>query len=601
MTDTAPSPHAGMGAVSTSSGVTFRVWAPHADHVGVTGDFDDWSRTAHALEHEGGGYWSGDVSTAQTGHRYKFVIRRGATEQLRVDPYAREVVHSSGDGVVHDPSFDWSGDEFVMPPWNELVIYEMHIGTFHDEPGGRPGCFRRAIERLPHLRELGINAVEIMPAAEFPGGYSWGYNTAHPFAVETDYGGPRALKEFVRAAHDLGIAVLVDVVFNHFGPGDLDLWRFDGWSEGDGGGIYFYNDWRAGTPWGHTRPDYGRSEVRQYLRDNALMWLEEFRIDGLRWDATAYIRNVHGFSDPGADLSDGWNLMRWVNDEIDARQGWKISIAEDLRGEEALTRTTHDGGAGFDAQWNGVFVHAVRDALVAIDDSDRDLHAVKHAIESRYSRDAFERVIYTESHDEVANGRARLPEEIWPGEPASYFSKKRSTLGAALVFTAPGIPMLFQGQAMLEDEWFRDDDPLDWSKRERFGGIFQLYSDLVQLRRNWFDSTRGLRGQGVNVHHVNDHDKVIAFERWDQGGPRDSVLVVANFSSRAFWSYRVGAPRGGQWRVRFNSDWQGYDHAFGDHPATDAWADDARDADGMPASLELSIGPYTALILSQDD
>src|SRR5262249_50086265 len=150
------------------------------------------------------------------------------------------------------------------------------------------------------------------------------------------------------------------------------------------------------------------------------------------------------------------------------------------------------------------------------------------------------RVIYTESHDEDANGHERVPEEIWPGNAGSFFSKKRSTLGAALVFTAPGLPMIFQGQEFLEDQWFHDDDPLDWSKLERYGGIWLLYRDLIRLRRDWYNTTRGLRGQGVHVHHVNNADKVIAFHRWDAGGPRDDVVVLLNMANRAYDNYRIG-------------------------------------------------------------
>ena len=132
---------------------------------------------------------------------------------------------------------------------------------------------------MPYLRDLGINAIEIMPVAEFPMSISWGYNPSQPFSVESALGGPRGLHEFVKAAHAHGIAVILDVVYNHFGPGDLDLWRFDGWSRCDhDGGIYFYDNARAHTPWGDTRPDYGRPEVRQYIRDNALFWLEQVSV-----------------------------------------------------------------------------------------------------------------------------------------------------------------------------------------------------------------------------------------------------------------------------------------------------------------------------------
>src|SRR6185503_14637021 len=131
--------------------------------------------------------------------------------------------------------------------------------------------------------------------------------------------------------------VILDVVYNHFGPGDLDLWRFDGWGENDLGGIYFYNDWRSETPWGHTRPDYGRGEVRRFIRDNALMWLEDYRVDGLRFDMTVYIRNVDGSNDDGpGDARNlggaGWTLLQWVNDEVNRAQPWKVTMAEDLQG-----------------------------------------------------------------------------------------------------------------------------------------------------------------------------------------------------------------------------------------------------------------------------
>nr|MDT0666184.1 alpha-amylase family glycosyl hydrolase [Micromonospora sp. DSM 115978] len=182
-----------------------------------------------------------------------------------------------------------------------LVIYELHVGTFNDTPGGGPGNLDGIAARLPYLLSLGVNAIQLMPPAEFPGGFSWGYNPSSPFAVESDYGGPDALRRLVQAAHGHGIAVFCDVVYNHLGPSDLGLWQFDGatGTADDSGGIYFYPDWRAHTPWGErNRPDYSRPEVRQYLRDNALSWLHDYRMDGLRLDATAYVRNVYGDTDP---------------------------------------------------------------------------------------------------------------------------------------------------------------------------------------------------------------------------------------------------------------------------------------------------------------
>jgi 1,4-alpha-glucan branching enzyme len=296
------------------------------------------------------------------------------------------------------------------------------------------------------------------------------------------------------------------------------------------GGIYFYNDWRSTTPWGNTRFDYGRPEVRNYILDNARRWLQQRFADGLRWDATGWIRNVYGNNnDPANDLPDGWSLMQAINDEIKKTQPWKISIAEDMQGNDWLSKDTSAGGAGFDAQWEAQFVHCVRSAIITADDSARDTYAVRDAMAYSYNNDAFQRVVYTESHDEDANGQSRVPEEIWPGNAGSYFSKKRSTLGAALVFTAPGIPMIFQGQEFLESGFFSDQKPLDWTKQQTFSGILAMYRDMIRLRRNWFNNTAGLQGQNLNVFHVSDEAKVIACHRWDQGGQGDDVVVVAKF------------------------------------------------------------------------
>jgi 1,4-alpha-glucan branching enzyme len=301
----------------------------------------------------------------------------------------------------------------------------------------------------------------------------------------------------------------------------------------------------------------------------------------------------------GRDLPDGWSLLQWIHDEIRSTQPWKITIAEDLQNNEWITKGTGAGGAGFSSQWDAAFVHPIRDAVIAQSDSDRNLYAVRDALYHRYNSDAEQRVIYTESHDEVANGHARVPEEIWPGNAGSWFSRKRSTLGAALVFTAPGIPMIFQGQEFLEDEYFRDSAPLDWAKLDTYPGINALYRDLIRLRRNWFNQTRGLRGQRINVHHVNNIDKVIAFHRWENGGPGDDVVIVANFGNRSYDSYALGFPQAGVWRVRFNSDWQGYSSDFGNQLGYDTFAGDGS-RDGMPFEANAGLGPYSVLILSQD-
>ena len=251
-----PSFRTGIGAVllPDSAGTTFRVWAPFAESVAVAGTFNDWSATATPLASEGNGYWSADVAAARAGRRVPLRHERRRTGGSTRARWQSRI--PSGTASSWTPDYEWK-HPFQAPPWNEMVVYEMHTRTFPDDPTNNPTLFDELVspENMDYLRELGVNTLLILPTAEFPGDISWGYNPAHVFAVESSYGGPRKFKEFVDRAHGNGFAVLLDVVYNHFGPNDIEhsVWQFDGWhQEWDGptGGIYFYNDWRARTPWG---------------------------------------------------------------------------------------------------------------------------------------------------------------------------------------------------------------------------------------------------------------------------------------------------------------------------------------------------------------
>jgi 1,4-alpha-glucan branching enzyme len=372
------------------------------------------------------------------------------------------------------------------------------------------------------------------------------------------------------------------------------LWCVDGTCLGNGG-VYFYTDYRAVTPWGNTRPDYGRQPVRDYIKDTAMTWLNEYRLDGLRWDGTKFIRTVDG--DGTGDIPDGWSLMQWVNDNAHA-QPWKIMVAEDFGNNTSVSSSTAQGGAGFDSQWDGGFVHPIRDAVIPVSDSSRDMSAVAAAIAHSFNGQATQRIVYTESHDEVANGQERLPEMIWPGNAGSWASRKRSTLAAAIAFTSPGIPLIFEGQEFLENGYFQANVPIDWSKLGTYAGIVQMYTDLMHLRRNWANNTRGLLGDHVNVFHVDNTNKVIAYHRWNQGGPGDDVVVAANFGNTWYPSYTIGMPRGGYWYVRFNSDYNGYSSDFGNTQTLDTSANGGA-MDGLGQSASFQLGPYSAVVFSQ--
>ncbi|WAJ72012.1 alpha-amylase family glycosyl hydrolase [Catenovulum adriaticum] len=547
---------ANLGLIKLDKGYSVRVWAPNAAAVAIRGQFNDWDEEGVELNKTSNGIWYVDLEALKNGEQYQFVITTEGGDKLnRNDPRSRFLTNSVGASIVYDDIYQWPETQFKLETWNKLVIYELHIGTFNQpESENAPGTFESAIEKLDYLAELGVNCIEIMPVNEFAGDYSWGYNPAYPFAVEEAYGGPDGLKHFVQAAHERNIGVILDVVYNHFGPSDLHLWQFDGWSENDKGGIYFYNDWRSSTPWGDTRPDYGRKEVRQYIFDNAMMWLDEFRLDGLRMDMIPFMRSVSGSETPDDMINEAYDLLRWINRETNNRFPNKLIIAEDLHGNDFVTDSIDNGGLGYGAQWDADFVHPIRDILTQPDDESRDLDKVAGALTRRYNDQTFNRIIYVESHDEIANGQARLAEEIAPGNvDDDFFARQRSVIGAALTLTAPGIPMLFQGQELLEDLWFDDNDPIDWSRLDQFPQLNKAYQTLINLRKNKQGLSAGLCSEQLEFVHIDQVNKVIAYRRNADTQETGNVLVFINLKNEQHKEYTVDNLGADDWKCIF--DW----------------------------------------------
>jgi 1,4-alpha-glucan branching enzyme len=584
-----------LGAIVRKNSVLFRVWAPFASAVSVTGSFNDWAR--EPMEAEEGGYWYVEVKGAKAGQEYKYAIRNGDEELVRNDPRAFQLTTTTGgSSVIADTSFDWGDTGYSTPALATQVLYELHIGTFHRPDPSTNGTFKDAIDKLDYLKELGINMIELMPVASMSSDRGWGYAPDYIYAVESMYGGRNGLLAFVKEAHSRGIGVVLDVVYNHFGPDStsLDIWRFDGWSQNDKGGIYFYNDWRSPTPWGDTRPDYGRPEVQDYILDNVAMWIADCRLDGLRVDSTIFMRNVQGqHNDPANDLSEGWHILQRLTSLARKINPDALLIAEDVGANDYITAPDAAGGAGFTAQWELGFPHMMRAALGVAEDSQRNLGAVCDMLCKTFNSDPFQRIIYADSHDTAANGGSRLAEEISPGEPTSVFARKRSLLAAALMLTAPGIPMLFQGQEFMEGGSFNDWEGMEWEKAETFAGVVLAHRHLIDLRKNAHRNTGGLTGRHINVLHNDGNNNVLAYHRWDNGGTGDDTLVVINFNNHKHEEYRVAFPHGGLWQVRFNSAWNGYSADFKDMPQDSVVAGD--DGGGS-----IKLAPYSVLIFSQD-
>jgi 1,4-alpha-glucan branching enzyme len=582
-----------VGAIFHGDGVTFRVWAPFASKVSVTGSFNNWSATE--MNREDDGCWVVDVPGAMAGQEYRYLLDTNNGQLFKNDPRALQVNTSAGNSIIVDPNFNWENDNFKAPNFNEQVIYELHVGTFNRTDPASIGMFENVVDKLDYLSELGVNMIEVMPITSMSLVREWwGYTPDFLYAIDMQYGGRHQFLEFVKAAHKKGIGVILDVVYNHLGPDkNLDLWQFDGWSQDGHGGIYFYNDWRAETPWGATRPDYGRLEVREYITDNVRMWLQDCHLDGLRVDSTIFIRNVKGQNnDPSNDLGDGWGLLQQITSIAKEVNPRSITIAEDVSGNEYITKSTDQGGAGFSSQWEVGFPHVLRDALDVIDDANRNLTQICDALSRHYNNDVFQRIIYSDSHDTAANGGARLNEEISPGDAASVFARKRSLLASAIILTAPGIPMLLAGQEFMQGGSFNDWQALDWQNVDKFRGIVVAHSHLINLRKNAYGNTRGLVSQSFNILHLNEGDKVLAYHRWDLGGPGDDVLVIINFANKAQNDYVLNFPRDGIWKVRFNSNWKGYSSDFEEIGVSETTVENGNG--------KIKLGPYSVMILSQD-
>jgi 1,4-alpha-glucan branching enzyme len=614
----APSPIAAdpLGATPHNDGTTtFRVWAPFVDAVAVKingGAAVPLAREADTDPPDT--IWAGTVSGTKAGDKYRYAIDRSGVTREFNDPRAQQLTgfdlpnafglagnDDNPQSVIVNPNI--SIPAFIEPTFNTMVIYELHIGTFNN-------TFAGAIDKLDYLKNLGINAVEVLPITQnpvfpdhTPPDHDWGYDPVQLFAVKSKYGTPQEFKEFVKQCHQHQIAVIVDVVYNHLVENNL-LKEFGGFSRPEiPGGIYLYGGDRANTGFG-PRLDYGRPQVRQYIIDNALLLLRDYGVDGLRLDDTIDIRTFG----PGRTANnEGAELLRGINSSYrntDPKQPGKITIAEDLQSSGDVTLQTGPIGLEFNSQWDDTMVNVMRDVVIKVNDLDRNLSAVKGALEKKMASDVFTRVVYTENHDQVGHppGQNRLPRLIDINDHESIFAKKRSTLAAAIMLSSPGIPMIFQGQEMLEtrDFGFRTRTPVDFNRAEKpkFKGIVQMYHDLIALRRKLAGKTGGLTGQNLNVFHLDDGNKTLAYHRWENGGGGDDVVVVANFSNMPLSALNIGFPRGGQWHVRFNSGAKVYDPGFDNGDSFDTVANPGG-KDGLNFNGNVGIGPYSVVILSQ--
>ncbi|MCD4690225.1 alpha amylase C-terminal domain-containing protein, partial [bacterium] len=577
--------HAPVGATPTSDGGTvFRVWSPDRTTAHVRGAFNGWDTSDPMTKT--GEHFAVHIPEAQVGQMYKYFFQ---STTWNTDPRARRL--NPGDNYnafILDPgSYAWQIDDFDVPDFEEMVIYQLHVGTFagRNDPYGTetfPAGFAEVTERVDHLAELGVNVVMINPVTEFPWDYSAGYNPITAWSPEWIYGTPDELKAMVDALHDRGIATIHDIVWNHFSFSDNFLWNYDGTQ------LYF-DDPAIETPWG-SQADFDSEGVRDYYVESAFSWLDEFRMDGFRMDATSYM-NI------APQEASGWSLMQRLNDEMDRRAIDKICIAEQLPDNSWVTRPTSLGGAGFDSQYYDEFTDRLRDEIFDAASGDPEMWKIRNIINGgglylagRYATN------YVELHDECwpSSGGQRIVKTIDTTAPHDdQWAKGRVKLSQGLVLTSPGIPAMLMGTEWLEDTDFGTDsgNRIDWSKKTTYAGIFDYFSEVITLRT----STAALRADaGHDVFHLNESGNLLAFQRWDGSG--GLIVVVANFSNTDYSSYRIGLPSGGNWTELVNSQDAAYMGSGTTNPGT--LVAESTPYDGFSNSIQLSVPAMALLILS---
>ncbi len=596
-----------IGATLVADGATFRLWAPGAERVHVVLGDAAGQQPADAeelVEDPGSGHWSGFVPGVVDGARYGFLVAGPGGSGRKRDPRARELerrTDAGWDAVVRDPdAYPWHDDDFEAPRPEDLVVYQLHVGRFfargehgEDRRRHRVAKFLDALDRVEYLSDLGVNAVQPLPVVEFAGEWSLGYNGTDLFSPETDYsvapadlppylarvnallarrghaplteqqlaGQVNQLKAFVDVCHVYGLAVIVDVVYNHAGGGldgeSLDYLDFPATPDRTNSLYFSGEEWAGGKVF-----DFQDPGVRAFLVDNARMFLSEYHADGLRFDEVGVI-----------DDKGGWSFCQELTTALHDTHPDATLIAEYWRDQRWLAVTAPPTGMGFDIGYADGLRDGVRSVLAQATGGASarvDIGLLRRGLQRPWNV-ALARQAYNciENHDLVLDmdgdhRHPRIPALAGGGDAGSWYARSRTRVATALLLTAPGVPMLFMGQELLERDLWSDNpnndaalvswDGLDGSDPDA-RDFHRFTRDLLALRRRH----PALRSDPVNCFHSDDENRVLAFHRWVPGAGRD-VVVVLSLGESTFYEhgYRLGLPLAGHWHEVFNSDL--YDH-----------------------------------------
>jgi 1,4-alpha-glucan branching enzyme len=550
------------------SGTRFAVWAPDAQRVSVIGDFNAWDHRRHPMTRRGAGVWEIFVPGAQDGARYKFSV-------VGADGQQREKADPVGFGAQHPPetasvvrdirTYDWDDQDWMETRAYHnsrtapISVYEVHLGSWRRryDDGGRPLSYQElAVELVDYVKDMGFTHIELMPISEFPFDGSWGYQPVGLFAPTIRFGLPNEFREMIEAAHNAGLGVLIDWVPGHFPTDAHGLETFDGTA------LYEHADPREGfhQDWNTLIYNYGRTEVQNFLVANAVYWLEEYHIDGLRVDAVAsmlyrdYSRKDGEWvpnKDGGRENYEAIAFMQRMNIESYGRTQGAMTVAEESTSFPKVSAPVDHGGLGFGFKWNMGWMN---DTLRYMEKDpiyrSHDHHLMTFGIDYAFT----ENFILPISHDEVVHGKGSMLQKM-PGNRWEQFANLRAYYG--FMWTHPGKKLLFMGCELAQDHEWNHDAQLDWDALHdpAHAGIQRLIRDLNRIYRD-VPALHVLDCMPEGFEWIdggNTADSVFTYLR--RGAPEDAPVAVAvNMTPIERSDFRIGVPEGGYWTEIMNTD-----------------------------------------------
>ncbi len=551
------------------AGYVFRVWAPNAKNVWVSGDFNAWSKDAAPMHPVQDGVWECFLETAKEYDAYKYYIERAdGSFVYKTDPYVYYTETLPGNaGRVYDlDGFSWNdgsyrrakaGKKFLNKPVN---IYEVHMGSWRRHEDGSYLSYREMAEQLiPYVKKMGFTHIELMPISEYPFDPSWGYQVTGYYAATSRYGEPKDFMKFVDDCHRAGIGVILDWVGAHFPKDENGLYEFDG------GFCY-----ESANPLNNEHPewntrifDYDKGEVVSFLMSNAVFWMDKFHIDGLRVDAVASMIYLDYGKKSGEwtpnEFGENINMgavafLRKLNEAVFLESKSALMIAEESTAFPMVTKPGYDGGLGFNLKWNMGWMNDMLEYMSLDPLFRRDHHRnITFSLTYAFS----ENFVLPLSHDEVVHGKRSMIEKM-PGEYDDKFNNLRAFYGYMMAH--PGKKLLFMGNEFAQFREWDFANELDWQLLD-FEKHAKMQAFVRDLNRFYLTHTpfwnNDADWNGFKWISCDDYQQsIIAFRRIDKAG--NEIICVSNFCPVERQNYRIGVPAPGKYKVVFNSDSKKY-------------------------------------------